>query len=63
VKRVTADPTRATTPAKQLELSVADLRVKHVHAGRVDVDEHVALADRRLRDDLADLHRTLVLAD
>jgi hypothetical protein len=47
---------------KQLELPVADLRVKHVHAGRVDVDEHVAVADSRLSD-LADLHRTLVLGD
>ena len=47
---------------KQFELSVADLRVKHVHAGRVDVDEHVAVAERWLRD-LAGLHRTLVLAD
>jgi hypothetical protein len=47
---------------EQLELSVADLGVKHVHPGRVDVDQHVVVADGRLRD-LADLHRTLVLAD
>ena len=42
---------------EQLELPVADLCVKQVHAGRVDLDQHVAVADRRLRD-LADLHRT-----
>jgi hypothetical protein len=47
---------------EQLELSVADLGVKQVHPGRVDLDKHGAVADRRLRD-LADLHRTLVLAD
>jgi hypothetical protein len=47
---------------KQLELPVADLRVKHVHAGRVDVDEHIAVADRRLGD-LGGLHRTFVLAN
>jgi len=47
---------------EQLELPVADLCVKHVHAGRVDLDKHVAVVDRRFRD-LADLHRTLVLAD
>ena len=47
---------------KQPELSIADLRVKHVHAGRADVDEHVAVAERWLRD-FAGLHRTLVLAD
>src|SRR5829696_9253473 len=47
---------------EQLELAVADLCVKHVHAGRVDLDQHVVVADRRLRD-LAELHRTPVPAD
>ena len=46
----------------ELEVAVADLRVEQVDAGGVDVDEHVAVADGRLRD-LARHHRVLVLLD
>ena len=59
---VVPEDERGLVGQEELELPVADLGVKHVHAGRVDVDEHVVVADRWLRD-LAGLHRTLVLAD
>jgi hypothetical protein len=47
---------------ERLELPVADLRVEHVDTGGVDIDEHVAVANSRLRG-LAGLHRALVLLD
>ena len=59
---VVPEDERSLVRDEELELPVADLRVEHVDAGGVDLDEHVAVADSRLRG-LAGPHRALVLLD
>ncbi len=48
-RQVVAQHQRKTIGQDELELAVADLGVQRIQAGRVDGDQHVALAQLRLR--------------